>query len=114
MVNIFFVTIFIENRFKIRVNCKTTENVIATQRRKKIHIWIQAYSAAVKNNIISIKKTNFWISYVGIEKCLKTCVLLWRFLRSFSSYNSKTNAVRKILSSDLESASKNTSIKRKK
>ena len=28
-------------------------------------------------------------------------------------YNSKTNAVRKILMSDLESASKNTSIKRK-
>ena len=32
----------------------------------------------------------------------------------FSFYNSKTNAVRKIQISDLESASKNTSIKRKK
>ena len=35
-------------------------------------------------------------------------------VRSFSLYNSKTNAVRKILISDLESASKNASIKRKK
>ena len=34
---------------------------------------------------------------------LKICVLLWRFLSSFSSYNSKTNAVRNILISDFES-----------
>ena len=58
-------------------------------------------SAAI-NNIIAIKKL---ILYVGIE--------LWRILRSFSSYNSKANAVRKIPISDLESASKNTSNKRK-
>ena len=51
--------------------------------------------------------------YAGIEKYFITCVLLWRFSRSFSFYNSKTNTVRKILISDLESASKNASIKRK-
>ena len=37
--------------------------------------------------------------------------LLRLFLRSFSSYNSKTNAVPKILISDLKSALTNTSIK---
>ena len=65
---------------------------------------------AAKNNIIAIKKL---ILYVGIEKYFKSCVLLWRFLGSFSSYNSKTNAVRKILIPDLESASKMYLLKEK-
>ena len=67
-------------------------------------------NSAAKNSLIAIMKTNFICWH---QKYFKTCVLLWRFLRSFSSYNSKTNAVRKILIPDLESASKNTSIKRK-
>ena len=52
LVKIFFTTSFCS--YKIGVNCKITENVIATLRRQFSYM-----NSAAKNNLITTKQTNF-------------------------------------------------------